>query len=254
MVIILWPWSYRRNVPPKRRLTFNGLHASYRRRQSYSIESVVDKRHCLQSLACNTCWERHQWKQKADGQIKIQDSRCCDRVLNGVPSENKFRFRGLRLRFCEGCFILCKERIQPYRCNSVTSQEVNSHSRFGKFLGASGISIDGVIVFACGCIIHHIKISFRVSSKLKKNYPCNRSWRPIGLLDAEAPSLFGQWAHRWRWGCQPYVPADCHLPARRFLLLISIRGWVDPRAVVLLEGLRQLKNPWIDPASFRLVA
>jgi hypothetical protein len=44
----------------------------------------------------------------------------------------------------------------------------------------------------------------------------------------------------------------------RFLLFISIRGWVEPRAIVRLEGLGQLKNPMtsseIEPATFRLVA
>jgi hypothetical protein len=41
-------------------------------------------------------------------------------------------------------------------------------------------------------------------------------------------------------------------------LLISVRGWVDPRARVLLEGLGQLKNPMISsgikPVTFQLVA
>jgi hypothetical protein len=48
------------------------------------------------------------------------------------------------------------------------------------------------------------------------------------------------------------------LPPRRFLVLISVRGWVDPRAIVRLEGLRQLKNPTassrIKPATYRPVA
>jgi hypothetical protein len=47
------------------------------------------------------------------------------------------------------------------------------------------------------------------------------------------------------------------LPPGRFLVLISIRGLVDPNAVVRLEGLGQLKNPvtssGIEPATFRLV-
>jgi hypothetical protein len=44
----------------------------------------------------------------------------------------------------------------------------------------------------------------------------------------------------------------------RFLVLISVRGWVDPRAIVRLEWLGHLKNPKnsldIEPATFRLEA
>jgi hypothetical protein len=48
------------------------------------------------------------------------------------------------------------------------------------------------------------------------------------------------------------------LPPGRFLVLISVRGWVDPRPIMRLVGLGQLENPMtssgLEPTTFRLVA
>jgi hypothetical protein len=81
----------------------------------------------------------------------------------------------------------------------------------------------------------------------KQRYPFNGPWRPIRLWDVEAPTFSRQSAHRWRRVCQPYAPAGHLIPQGRFLVLISVRGCVDPRAIVRLEKLGQLKNPMTSP-------
>jgi hypothetical protein len=82
-------------------------------------------------------------------------------------------------------------------------------------------------------------------------------WRPTGLWDVEAVTFSRQSAHKWRWRCQPYTPLALN-PLGRFLVLISVRGWVNTRDIVRLEGLGELKDPMtssgIEPETFWLVA
>jgi hypothetical protein len=105
-------------------------------------------------------------------------------------------------------------------------------------------------IYFC-CVVFHIFTSNCIV------YPFSRPWRPIGLCDVEFPTFSRQSAHRWRWGCQPYAPAALYPPGR-FLVLISVRGWVDLRTIMRLEGLGQFKNPMtssgFESATFRLVA
>jgi hypothetical protein len=78
-----------------------------------------------------------------------------------------------------------------------------------------------------------------------------------GRGDVEVLTLSRQLAHRWRWGCQPYAPAGRTLPPETYLVLISVRGWVDTRPIMWLERVCQL-NPvtssGMEPATFWLVA
>jgi hypothetical protein len=42
---------------------------------------------------------------------------------------------------------------------------------------------------------------------LKVKLSLYRPWRPLGLREVEASTIFRHSAHRWRHGCQPYAPA-----------------------------------------------
>jgi hypothetical protein len=78
--------------------------------------------------------------------------------------------------------------------------------------------------------------------KKSKTVPCNRTWRPTGLWDVEDPTLYRHSAHRWRWDYISLIRGPRSTVQKYFLILISVRGWVNPSAIVRLEGLCKLKK------------
>ena len=94
---------------------------------------------------------------------------------------------------------------------------------------------------------HKIKC---VKVKVKQSH-----YRPWGFQEVEAPRFQDNW--QMKVVRLSALRTGRLYPQEIFLVLISVRGWVDPRAIVRPEGLCQWKipvTPWgMEPPTFRLV-
>jgi hypothetical protein len=85
------------------------------------------------------------------------------------------------------------------------------------------------------CYRHSFTFTF---SKVK--FFLYRQWRPSGLREFEAPT-FSDIRHIDGGKGVSLTRRPLFTP-RRFVVLISVRGWVDPMAIVRLEELGKLKK------------
>jgi hypothetical protein len=100
------------------------------------------------------------------------------------------------------------------------------------------------------------KLSFHFFQQDKIKLSLYRPWRPLGLLEVAAPTFSDIRLIDCGKDVSP-TDAGLYLPPGKFLVLIPVRGWVDPRVIVRLEELGKLKKSTSSgtrTATFRLVA
>jgi hypothetical protein len=105
------------------------------------------------------------------------------------------------------------------------------------------------------CTLWQREISLQTYLKQVKQslYKPGQALKFPGGWGSQNWQTIGTW--RW-WGFQPYASA-VFIPKEILLVLISDRGWVDPRAIMRTEGFCQWKIPMtpsgIETTTFRFV-
>jgi hypothetical protein len=129
----------------------------------------------------------------------------------------------------------------------------NTHNRQTSMPPVGSLSTqDSIICTTFRSSAHHINTYYH-STKVKQSH--YRPWQTLRVPGVWGSQILRQSAHE---GGKVVSPTHRPpLPREIFLLLISVRGWINPRAIVRPEGLCQWKIPvtpsGLDPATFRFV-